>query len=366
MSNSSHLFTQGYALLIGVNEQAHPDLQAYALPGVAKDIELLSKVLTHPERGGYPREHVRQLLGADANRSDIRQGFKWLQAQIDAAPSQDVTAVIYFSGHGLRTEIDEELRFFLATYDTDISDEEALNDTALKDQDFARYVKKIQAARVVVILDCCHAGASTAREMKLPIPIEKPPKEKPKPTDSKPIPIEKPPKEKPKPTDSKPIYIDMSQERLNLGSGRAVLLSSRDRELSYMSEGNKMGLFTEQLIRALTGHGPLAADATTVGILDVMNFVSQEVPKEAERLGVGQHPTFSFEGENYPLALLMGGKGLTGMSTPPALEETQELVKDAPTVPSIHNEQIIRGDHGVAVQGSKDVTITQGNITRGD
>lgn len=352
--------------MIGVNEQEHPDLQAYALPGVAKDIDLLAKVLTNPKRCGYPRKQVRQLLGADANRSSIRQGMKWLQEQVDAAPSQDVTAIVYFSGHGLRTEIDGEQRFFLATYDTDTSDEEALNDTALKDEDFARYVKKIKAARMVVILDCCHAGASMAKELTPPIVIEKPPKEKPKPTDSKPIPAGKPPKEKPKPTDSKPIYIDARQEEMNLGSGRAVLLSSCDHELSYMSEGNEMGLFTQQLIRALTGHGPLAADATTVDILDVMNFVSQEVPKEAERLGVRQHPTFFFEGENYPLVLLMGGKGLAGMPTPPALEDTQKLVADAPAVPSIHNEQIIRGDHGVAVQGSTGVTINQGNITRKD
>ncbi|MFO7497442.1 MAG: hypothetical protein R6X05_17580 [Desulfobacterales bacterium] len=51
----SQRFVNGYALLIGVDENAIP---RWSLPDVKKDIDALRVVLTCPERCAYPDEHV--------------------------------------------------------------------------------------------------------------------------------------------------------------------------------------------------------------------------------------------------------------------------------------------------------------------
>jgi len=90
-------FDHGYALLIGVDENAVPE---FALPTVSKDINALYDVLTHPERCAYRPEHVKRITGRAATRDGITDGLSWLHESLTADDSGNATAVIFYSGHG--------------------------------------------------------------------------------------------------------------------------------------------------------------------------------------------------------------------------------------------------------------------------
>ena len=62
----SSYFDHGYALLIGIDENA---VSRFALPPVSKDIAALAAVLTHPERCAYRAEQVKQITGKAAYSS---------------------------------------------------------------------------------------------------------------------------------------------------------------------------------------------------------------------------------------------------------------------------------------------------------
>jgi len=103
---ANNLYSQGYALIVGVNQQKSPALRS--LPDVEKDINALHNVLVDPERCGYPPEQVNVLLGENATKNEILDGLDWLGAQI--AENNDATAVVYYSGHGWHNSEDGKVQ----------------------------------------------------------------------------------------------------------------------------------------------------------------------------------------------------------------------------------------------------------------
>ena len=65
------VFEDGYALLIGVDDNAVPSL---VLPDVAKDVVALRDVLVHPERCAYRPDHVKTITGATTATTLIGRG----------------------------------------------------------------------------------------------------------------------------------------------------------------------------------------------------------------------------------------------------------------------------------------------------
>lgn len=145
-------FTHGYALLIGVDES---NLDDWALPDVAKDVTALRKVLVHPERCAYPAENVKVLTGQEATRNGILDGLAWLGERIAADKSDNTTAVVYYTGHGWRKRPSEDSDLYLLPYDIRAGQIEL---RALRAADFAGTVGALSPRRLLVILDCCHAG----------------------------------------------------------------------------------------------------------------------------------------------------------------------------------------------------------------
>ena len=104
---------------------------------------------------------------------------------------------------------------------------------------------------------------------------------------------------------------------LKLGSGRAVISSSQAEQSSWLRMDRTMSIFTYHLIEALTGHAQPAEGATEVLVTDVMSYVYRKVPQSAmtERKAK-QQPDYQLSG-NFPVAMLLGGKGLAkGMTAP--------------------------------------------------
>lgn len=267
-------FTNGYALLIAVDDNL---ISSYALPTVARDAAALRKVLIHPERCGYPEENVRLLSGRDASRAGIDAGLSWLKERIAADRSGNATAVLYYSGHGVVNSDDK--RYYFLPYDM----RTPMIDSLLSSADVADEIEMVRPRRLLVILDCCHAGGMGIKgdDVAVAQGLSK----------------------------AAAPAVARSVVALTQGQGRAVLSSSTAAESSYVRSDRQMSIFTYHLVEALTGHAQ-ADDDPHVLVSDLMSYVSRKVPQSArEEYNVSQTPVYEFSGENFPVALALGGEG---------------------------------------------------------
>lgn len=277
-------FSNGYALLIAVNESQMPN---YALPTVAKDAAALHAVLVHPERCAYPPENVRVIQGPEASRDGIRAGLVWLRDKIRQDGSGNATAVVYYTGHGARDTSDNT--FYLIPYDFGVP----VRESAIPAQQFALELESVQPRRLLVILDCCHAAGmnikgadpATAEGWRHAAAVPE----------------------------------AAALTALGQGQGRAVLSSSTGEEQSYIRPDMSMSIFTYHLIESLTGFAGISSGATDVLVSDVMGFVTRTVPGSVRTAyGLSQTPVFFVSGENFPVAKLLGGKGMAKGERPPS------------------------------------------------
>lgn len=282
-------FQHGYTLLIGVTDSA---VDGLALRMVGKDVEAVHRVLTHPERCAYPSENVKTLTGEEATRAGILDGLEWLQERIRSDASGNTTAIIYYSGHGWRDASADPPEFFLIPYDVR---QGRIRSSALRAQDFGEAVNALQPRRLLVILDCCHAGGMDVKKLSVA----------------------------PSGFVETAITPDLLMgegsvlppggkglHELAEGAGRAVLSSSTGEQQSYIRRDGAMSIFTYHLIEALSGHAQPQQGATEVLVSDVMSHVTRHVPRTARaESGASQEPDYRVSG-NFPIALLLGGEGL--------------------------------------------------------
>ena len=299
----TELFEHGYAVVVGVDEN---NIQRLVLPTVAKDVQAVHDVLVHPERCAYKPENVNLLKGAESTNKNILDALYWLQDRVKE--DAEATAVLYYSGHGM---VDKDTdQYYLIPYD--IRSLSRVRADAIKAELLTAEISTIQAKRMLVILDCCHAAGMDIKDIDLasadaganveaaPFPIDLP--------ETKDIPT----------YDVAPGGKAVSE--LADGEGRAILNSSTGAQSSYVRQDRAMSLFTYHLIEALTGHAPHPEDATVVYVTDVMSWVTHQVKKSAANEGREQTPVMRTSGV-FPVAQLIGGegvsKGLAGLAPDP-------------------------------------------------
>jgi uncharacterized caspase-like protein len=335
----SKQFDHGYALLVGVDES---QVARWALPDVLKDIAALEKVLVHPDRCAYPGDHVKKITGAEATRDSILDGLHWLQERVQADGSGDATAVVYYTGHGWRPKPPSPPRFFLVPYNVR---EGQLASRALRAEDFAEAVSGIQSKRLLVILDCCHAGGMGVKGGEETQAL---------PDDFTAAAI--PPTLLVKGEGALGPGATKGIEELAKGSGRAVLCSSTGEQSSYVRRDRKMSIFTYHLIEALTGHAQPQEGATEVLVSDVMGHVTRRVPASARDQGE-QMPDYQVSG-NFPVALLLGGKGLSkGQPAPDPLEQLPEVSAPATYHAEVRGSGAIAQGPGAMAAGAGGVAV---------
>lgn len=345
-------FTHGYALVIGVHENKVTSL---SLPGVARDIAALQQVLRHPERCGYPVENVRILQGDQASGRGIRDGLAWLRNKV--TEDEQATALIYYSGHGWKDQYSGE--YFLIPYDVDAN---SLRYSALRAADFAVEIRKIQPPRLLVLLDCCHADGMAVKEVGSKA-IQDIDDFSPA---SLPAAILMRPEKGFQSRGEDPTSGGQALHALAQGHGRAVLSSSQGDQKSLMRPDGQMSLFTYHLIEALTGHAAPPSGANEVLVSDLASYVQRHVPASARRMGVQQEPEAFISGV-FPVALLLGGKGLAAGARPPdpltALPGQTTIITGGDFVPGakIHIDRSIKVDGPVT--GS---TLITGDIRTGE
>lgn len=324
-------FAHGYALLIAVDDNQMP---GYALPAVAKDVAAVEAVLVHPGRCAYPPDQVRVLRGAKATKQGILDGLSWLEERLRLDESGNTTAVIYFTGHGARNPQDNS--YYILPFDFGLPAE----DRAIAASDLATAVDIVRPQRLLMILDCCHAAGLG---IKGDDPL-----------------MEQGFQHAAAPADSAAI------SALARGKGRAILSSSSGDEQSYIRRDRKMSVFTYHLVEALSGQANSANETPQLLVSDVMGYVTRTVPATTmSEYGLPQTPYFQMSGENFPVALLMGGAGLAKGQKPPAPETLTYWPPAQPEAverPSVAVAGSVHTGGGHFVGGNQ---FVQGNVIQG-
>src|SRR5882724_2998431 len=206
-------FTQGRALVIGVAN--YPKVSTLP-PTVLNDARDLANVLQAQGYCAYPPANVELLLDGHATAHHIRQGLTRLAKT--AGPED--TALIFFSGHGGRIEDGPEAGAYLIPFDCDPMH---LTKTAIASAELTELFTKIQARRLVILLDACHAAG--VGELKAIVPL----------------------------TEMKAGFEKETYAALAQGAGRVIMASSRANEASLVVNGMSNSVFTHFLLEALKG-----------------------------------------------------------------------------------------------------------------
>lgn len=270
-------FQHGYALLVGVGTTQVP---SWSLPATVADMRALHRVLVDPDLCAYidDDQHVRLLHDVGATRQAILEGLDWLRAC--AAADAEATVVLFFSGHGFMDP--ESETYYLVPHDME---RHHWAKTALAAPIFASAIQQIEARRLLVVIDSCRAeGMATAKD------------------------------EVVEPEGAEEVVQQAIPNSvlagLKQGEGRAVFASSRALQKSYIRRDNKMSIYTYHFIEALQGAGNAPGD-TDVRLSNLQNYVGKQVPQSAQNeYKREQRPFFDVAAEDFPIALLHGGKGL--------------------------------------------------------
>jgi uncharacterized caspase-like protein len=252
----SEQFTDGHALIVGVGAD---------LPCTINDAEELAKILTDDARCAYPSKQVRLLTSERANRGSVLSALDELAKVTDAKS----TVVIFFSGHGREVATIHGESYYLMTYGYN---KNHLSKTAINEMELTKSLKAIPAQKVLVLLDCCHAGGMVEMNegefVKSPIP---------------------------------PEVLNL----LGKGTGYAFIASSQADEKSLCFPNSRCSAFTGALIEALCGHGKGVAKKD--GFVRVGDLAMHTSSRVSQLTGDKQHPILHWEGDNFRIAYYAAG-----------------------------------------------------------
>jgi hypothetical protein len=312
-------FTHGYALLVGIGEAAYPK---WSLPVTVKDVQAIRSILTDANLCAYPDDdqHIRLLHDAGATRGAILDGLSWVKDQATAHP--EATVVIYYSGHGWLDQATGG--YYLIPHDIEPFD---IPSSALPAQVFTDALRQIPVRRLLAFVDSCHAeGMATAKDepaVKLP------------------------------PGFAETALPKGLVDDLKQGAGRAVFTSSRGQQRSWVRPDGSLSIYTYHLVEALQGAGNQPGD-TVVRLSNLMNHLGKTVPASAHTLcQAEQTPFFDTATEDFPVAMLRGGKGLPAGGWEAVQREAAETIR-----------RVVQasGERSVAIGGD----VTDSTIITGD
>lgn len=252
-------FSNGRALVVGIARYAHKPLPE----AVVNDAHDVAALLSDPALCGYPADQVTLLLDGQATKAAIEHELE----QLAKTARADDTVLVFFSGHGGRITTNAGVDGCLVPVDAD-----GTPARMILGEELTAALKKIRAARVVLVMDACHSGATASPKGEL---------------------------------DAVEMSLrDADYDRLASGEGRVVIASSKPDEVSYAYKHMRNSVFTDALLKALRGDASVRGDGL-VRVLDVFSFVAERVPKIDAR----QHPYFKGHAldQNFPLALDRGG-----------------------------------------------------------
>lgn len=231
----NNLFKNGFALIIGVQDDIHS----------VKDAQKLYDILTNTEKAGYPTVQVQLITEGAATKKGILNAFNKLRTQVDAHP--EATVFVYYSGHGGQFVENDTSQYYLVPNDYSYND----YTTYISKKEFSLLIDAIPARKMILIFDCCHAEGfkDTTKGIGRPhIPTTEP-----------------------------------LVEGLNTGQGRVIMASCEAQEKSYYDQQKRHGVFTSALIEALEGKNTTYGKKY-VSVEDIQGYLRVQVPKRTHQL----------------------------------------------------------------------------------
>jgi len=240
-------------LLVGVGDYAHAD-RIQRLPFASRDARALTRLLMNPDIGRFAKDQVALLIDVEARRDTIVQRLsKWLPERSRGAD----LAIIYFAGHGMVQKVGRKEEGYLIAYDAD-PDEIVTKGVAMSD--IAHWIDGIEAASVVVILDCCHSGKVLIREGATLRSM------------------------------ARDVGVRPAVLQVMAGKGRMLIASCDEGQKSIEDPDLKHGLFTYHLLRGIEGAADRDRDGR-VGIKELFDHVSAAVIRDAKnKFNLDQQP----------------------------------------------------------------------------
>lgn len=261
--------TNAHALLVGIADYWHTNRYLGKLPPiVCKDAQDVHTLLVDPQRGGHDAANAQLLLNENATLAGLRGALADLAQRCDP----ESIVFIYVSSHGGFVLSGEDAGEYLLPVDVEYSDAGRLRtETALSGAEFSTVLNAIRARRVLVILDCCHAGGigeiKGAGEAGVQAGLP-----------------------------------ESYYEKLKSGRGRVIMAAARSNEQSWLMPGNANSLFTKHLLAGL--NGGLPSPDGFARVFDIFEYLQPRVTGEQP----AQHPIFQSKmEENFPVALCRGG-----------------------------------------------------------
>lgn len=270
----NNIHTDHFAMLVGVGTTAW---QNWSLPVTVADVEATRQVLSDMDLCGFADDakHMMVLTNSNSTRRLVLDGLTTLATEVSLVPT--ATVLVYFSGHGWLDRSNG--KFYLLPHDVKPYD---IPGSAISAEEFTQALRQINAKRLLVFLDTCHAAgmASAKDETVIEIPAQ---------------------------------FVQTALpkglvDELKQGTGRAVFSSSTGDQKSWVRPDGVMSIYTYHLVEALQGAGSQPGD-TVVRLSNLVNYLSKAVPKSAMDLcHAEQTPFYDWSTEDFPVALFAAAK----------------------------------------------------------
>lgn len=256
-----------HALVVGVSK--YRDSKVPALELADKDAKAFGDFL-ESQNQVFKETRVKFLLNEQATKSAVE---KYLYYALPKAGKND-TVILFFSGHGAYDPVRPQDFLFL-THD---AEPEYLGATAVK-MSGLDFLKGIEAERVLIVADTCYAEGFS---------------------------------------DMKPKAVASTLQsfvnEIRNSSGRAIITSSKDKQLSWEMPRFKNSIFTHHLIEGLKGK----ADADHDGVVNLAEAYQYAYSMTKEVTGGRQHPQFESK--------IVGAFPLSYVGSPPPPSELKRRV----------------------------------------
>ncbi len=258
-----------FAIVVGVSKFRDPKIPRLNLAN--KDANAFGKFL-ETQNKIFEKTQVTYLLDEKATKSEIE---KHLYYTLPKAGKKD-TIILFFSGHGSYDPMRPKDFLFLA-YD---SEPDYLSATAVK-MSGLDFLKGIEADRVLIIADACHAGGFSRMRAKTLSPS-----------------------------------MELFLKEVKNSSGRAVITSGTGEQLSWELPNQDHSVFTHNLIEGLEGK----ADRDHDGVVTLNEVYRYTYGRTKEQTSGHQHP--QFEGK------IVGEFPLSHVGPPLSPRELRKMVMD--------------------------------------
>ena len=134
-----------FVLAVGVSEYKYPE---YNLRFAHNDAQALAEFFRNQKGRIYSDVVVQVYTDREANQENLRKGLNWLKRSC----TPDDGAIVFFAGHGIRGR----RGLYFVTHE---GDEEGIHYTCLNWSEVAERLAETEAGQILLLSDCCHAGA---------------------------------------------------------------------------------------------------------------------------------------------------------------------------------------------------------------